>query len=102
MAKGRWSLPSPSRAKPPTPPQRIAKDSGMKTLSISNVVDSTISREADANFFTRAGREVAIPATKSFTTQLTALYMLALFLAEQKATLTRTEVTARVEALSML
>ena len=57
----------------------------MKTLSISNVVDSTISREADANFFTRAGKEVAIPATKSFTTQLTALYMLALFLAAQKA-----------------
>src|SRR5271165_2473420 len=85
-----------------TAAQRIAKDGGMKTLSISNVVDSTISREADANFFTRAGREVAIPATKSFTTQLTALYMLALFLAEQKATLTRTEVTARVEALSML
>src|SRR6516165_10594506 len=59
-----------------TAAQRIAKDSGMKTLSVSNVVDSTISREADANFFTRAGREVAIPATKSFTTQLTALYML--------------------------
>ena len=67
-----------------TAAQRIAKDSGMKTLSISNVVDSTISREADANFFTRAGREVAIPATKSFTTQLTALYMLALHLAALK------------------
>src|SRR5271165_3826196 len=85
-----------------TAAQRIAKDNGMKTLSISNVVDSTIAREADANFFTRAGKEVAIPATKSFTTQLTALYMLALFLAAQKETLTATEVTARVEALSTL
>ena len=85
-----------------TAAQRIAKENGMKTLSISNVVDSTISREADANFFTRAGREVAIPATKSFTTQLTALYMLALFLAAQKGTLTAAEVTARVEALSTL
>jgi len=85
-----------------TAAQRIAKDGGMKTLSISNVVDSTISREADANFFTRAGREIAIPATKSFTTQLTALYMLALFLAEQKATLTPGEITARVETLSTL
>ncbi len=82
--------------------QRTAKENGMKTLSISNVVDSTISREADANFFTFAGREVAIPATKSFTTQLTALYMLALFLAAQKETLTSAEVTARVEALSAL
>ena len=85
-----------------TAAQRIAKENGMKTLSISNVVDSTISREADANFFTCAGREVAIPATKSFTTQLTALYMLALFLAAQKETLTAAEVTARVEALSAL
>jgi glucosamine--fructose-6-phosphate aminotransferase (isomerizing) len=83
-----------------TAAQRIAKENGMKTLSISNVVDSTIAREADSNFFTRAGREVAIPATKSFTTQLTALYMLALFLAAQKQTLTAAEVTARVEALS--
>jgi glutamine---fructose-6-phosphate transaminase (isomerizing) len=85
-----------------TAAQRIAKDNGMKTLSISNVVDSTISREADANFFTRAGREVAIPATKSFTTQLTALYMLALFLAAQKQTLTPAEVASRVGALSTL
>ena len=85
-----------------TAAQRAAKENGMKTLSISNVVDSTISREADANFFTRAGKEVAIPATKSFTTQLTALYMLALFLAAQKATLSATEVKARVQALSTL
>jgi glucosamine--fructose-6-phosphate aminotransferase (isomerizing) len=85
-----------------TAAQRTAKENGMKTLSISNVVDSTISREADANFFTFAGREVAIPATKSFTTQLTALYMLALFLAAQKETLTAAEVTARVEVLSAL
>ena len=85
-----------------TAAQRAAKENGMKTLSISNVVDSTISREADANFFTRAGKELAIPATKSFTTQLTALYMLALYLAAQKATLSATEVKAKVQALSTL
>ena len=85
-----------------TAAQRIAKENGMKTLSISNVIDSTIAHEADANFFTRAGKEVAIPATKSFTTQLTALYMLALFLAAQKEMLTSAEVTARVHALSTL
>src|SRR5271157_4358360 len=85
-----------------TAAQRIAKENGMKTLSISNLVDSTISREADANFFTRAGREVAVPATKSFTTQLTALYMLALYLAAQKETLSGAEVTARVQALATL
>lgn len=85
-----------------TAAQRAAKDNGMKTLSISNVVDSTISREAEANFFTRAGREVAIPATKSFTTQLTALYMLALYLAALKGTLTVTEISAKVRELATL
>jgi glucosamine--fructose-6-phosphate aminotransferase (isomerizing) len=85
-----------------TAAQRIAKDSGMKTLSISNVVDSTISREADANFFTCAGKEVAIPATKSFTTQLTALYMLALHLAAQNGALTTSEVVARLQVFSEL
>ncbi len=85
-----------------TAAQRIAHENGKKTLSVSNVVDSTISREADANFFTCAGREVAIPATKSFTTQLTAMYMLALFLASHKATLSPGEVASRVMALSRL
>ena len=85
-----------------TAAQRIAKENGMKTLSISNVVDSTISREADANFFTRAGREIAIPATKSFTTQLTALYMLALYLAERRGTLSPAEIATRVQHLSAL
>lgn len=85
-----------------TAAQRIAKENGMRTLSISNVVDSTISREADANFFTRAGKEVAIPATKSFTTQLTALYMLALFLAMQRGTLSTADVLKRVRSLSTL
>ncbi len=85
-----------------TAAQRIAKQNGKKTLSISNVVDSTISREADANFFTCAGKEVAIPATKSFTTQLTAMYMLALFLAAHKGALTPVQVAAKVEALAQV
>ena len=81
---------------------RIAKEYGFRTLSISNVVDSTIAREADANLFTWAGKEVAIPATKSFTTQLTALYLLALFLAEQRGTLTREQISGRLNALRRL
>ena len=85
-----------------TAAQRIARQNGKKTLSISNVVDSTISHEADANFFTCAGREVAIPATKSFTTQLTAMYMLALYLAAQRGALTPAQVAVKVEALSQL
>ncbi len=85
-----------------TAAQRLAKENGKKTLSVSNVIDSTISHEADANFFTRAGQEVAIPATKSFTTQLTAMYMLALFLASHKATLSPGEVAGRLNSLAHL
>jgi len=81
---------------------RIAKECGFKTLSISNVVDSTIAREADANLFTWAGTEVAIPATKSFTTQLTALYLLALFLADTRSTLTHEQILERLNALREL
>ena len=85
-----------------TAAQRIAREYGFKTLSISNVVDSTIAREADANLFTWAGKEVAIPATKSFTTQLTALYLLALFLAEKRGTLSAHQVASRVKSLAQL
>jgi glutamine---fructose-6-phosphate transaminase (isomerizing) len=85
-----------------TAAQRLAKENGKKTLSISNVVDSTISHEADANFFTCAGQEVAIPATKSFTTQLTAMYMLALFLASHKGTLSPEQIASRLLALAQL
>ncbi len=85
-----------------TAAQRLAKENGKKTLSVSNVIDSTISHEADANFFTYAGKEVAIPATKSFTTQLTAMYMLALFLASHKGTLSGEQVARRLRSLSRL
>src|SRR6266702_183229 len=61
--------------------QRIAAEAGLTTLSICNVEDSTIVRETDGALFTYAGKEIAIPATKSFTTQLTAMYLFSLYLA---------------------
>ncbi len=54
-----------------TAAQREALNRGAKTVAISNVADSTISREASAKLKTCAGLEKAIPATKSFTSQLT-------------------------------
>jgi Glucosamine 6-phosphate synthetase, contains amidotransferase and phosphosugar isomerase domains len=82
--------------------QRIAAENGIKTLSISNVLGSTIAREADANVFTYAGTEFAIPATKSFTTQLTALYMFALFLSAGKAALDLSEIRNRMLMVSQI
>lgn len=67
--------------------QREAISSGSKTLALTNVQDSTVAREANAVLYTYAGREIAIPATKSFTTALAALYVLALFMAQCRGVL---------------
>ena len=79
---------------------RVAHDAAIKTLSISNVVESTIARESDGVLYTFAGKEVAIPATKSFTAQLTALYVLALYLASLRRTLTLHQVSRLVAELA--
>jgi glucosamine--fructose-6-phosphate aminotransferase (isomerizing) len=82
--------------------QRVAAENGIKTLSISNVHGSTIAREADAAVFTYAGTEFAVPATKSFTTQLTALYMFALFLSAGKEALDLDRIRERMLLISQI
>ncbi len=72
--------------------QREALTRGIKTIAISNMPDTTIVREASAALITGAGREVSIPATKSFTTQVTIAYLMALFLARKRGRIT-SEVT---------
>ncbi len=72
--------------------QREALTRGLKTIAISNVSPATITREAGAALITGAGPELAIPATKSFTTQLAILYLMALFLARKHGRMT-SEVT---------
>ncbi|HZQ95499.1 MAG TPA: isomerizing glutamine--fructose-6-phosphate transaminase [Candidatus Sulfotelmatobacter sp.] len=72
--------------------QREALTRGVKTIAISNVPDTTIVREAGAALISGAGPELSIPATKSFTTQLIILYLMALFLARKRGRMT-SEVT---------
>ena len=72
--------------------QREALTRGVKTIAVSNVADATIPREASAALITGAGPELAVPATKSFTTQVTILYLMALFLARKRGRMT-SEVT---------
>lgn len=72
--------------------QREALTRGVKTIAISNVPDTTIVREAGAALISGAGPELSVPATKSFTTQLTILYLMALFLARKRGRMT-SEVT---------
>lgn len=81
---------------------REALNRGAQTIGISNVAKSTITREATASLLTFAGPEQAVPATKSFTTQLAILHLFSLFLARRRGRVT-SEVTrvhlARLAAL---
>jgi glutamine---fructose-6-phosphate transaminase (isomerizing) len=85
-----------------TAAQREALNRGAKTVAISNVADSTISREASAKLHTSAGLEKAVPATKSFTTQLTILYLLSLFLARKRGRLTSETTRAHLNQLDSI
>jgi glucosamine--fructose-6-phosphate aminotransferase (isomerizing) len=79
--------------------QREALNRGAKTVAISNVADATITREASAALETMAGAEKAVPATKSFTTQLTLLYLFALFIARKRGRMTSEVTRAHLNAL---
>lgn len=79
--------------------QREALARGARTIAIANVEDSSIVREATAAFLTYAGREVSIPATKSFTGQLAALYLFALKLAAIRQSLPPEEIERRLKLI---
>ncbi len=81
---------------------RRAHAAGHETLAITNVASSTMAREATVSFPTEAGRERAIPATKSFTAQLLNLYLLSLLSAEVQGKLTPTQLRAKLADLSAL
>jgi glucosamine--fructose-6-phosphate aminotransferase (isomerizing) len=69
----------------------IARQRGAKILSICNVVDSSIPRRSDGVLYTHAGPEISVASTKAFTTQLTALYLLAVDLGRRRETLSRAQ-----------
>jgi glucosamine--fructose-6-phosphate aminotransferase (isomerizing) len=78
------------------------KELGAKTLAIVNAVGSSIAREADAVLYTHAGPEIGVASTKAFTTQLVALYLIALFLASRTGRITRDQVRQRLHELLKL
>ena len=61
---------------------KLAKSKGAKTLAVSNVVGSSITREADFTVYTHAGPEIAVASTKAYTAQITLLSILAIHFAE--------------------
>ena len=64
--------------------QREVKQRGGKTVAICNVIGSMLTREADGTLMTHAGPEIGVASTKAFTSQLTALFLLAMRLAQAK------------------
>jgi len=81
---------------------REARTRGLATAAITNNAASTMASEADSSLPTIAGKEKAIPATKSFTTQLTVLYLLTLYLARLGGRMTAQTVSAHLEHLKKL
>ena len=82
---------------------RHAKALGMqRTLAICNVAESALVRECALRFLTRAGPEIGVASTKAFTTQLAALFLLALILAKQNGRLTESEEALHLSALRHL
>ena len=79
-----------------------SKRLGAKTLAVTNVVGSSIAREADQVIYTWAGPEIAVASTKAYTTQLVAFFMLALYMAEIKGTQSHERVSELIEALRKL
>jgi glucosamine--fructose-6-phosphate aminotransferase (isomerizing) len=69
---------------------REAKRLGGAVLAVSNVMDSTLAREADGVFYTHAGPEIGVAASKTFTTQLIAMYLLGMALGRRRGTLSET------------
>ncbi len=72
-----------------TAAQREAKSKGSHTIAISNVMDSTIAREADGVIYTQAGPEISIASTKAFSAQMAALFLFALHLAQVRNNVSR-------------
>jgi glutamine---fructose-6-phosphate transaminase (isomerizing) len=82
-----------------TAAQREAKAKGSRTIAISNVVGSTIAREADGVIYTFAGPEISIASTKAFTAQMVVLFLFAVYLGQVRGSLNREQVREHIREL---
>jgi glutamine---fructose-6-phosphate transaminase (isomerizing) len=81
---------------------RLARERGASVLALTNIMGSQATREADAVLFTRAGVEIGVAATKTFTAQVSALALLALSLGHSRAALSDARAAVIARALSRL
>jgi glucosamine--fructose-6-phosphate aminotransferase (isomerizing) len=84
---------------------RLAREQGATVMALTNVMGSQATRDADTVLFTRAGVEVGVAATKTFTSQAAAMYLLGLWLAQERGTMAaerRRELIAELRSLPSL
>ncbi len=81
---------------------REAKEKGCKSLAICNVQGSMMTREADCTVYTHAGPEIGVASTKAFTSQMVAAYIFALYLAQERGTLSEDKLKWHAQHLSEL
>lgn len=81
---------------------RKAQELGVKVLGVVNVVGSTIAREADNVLYTWAGPEISVATTKAYSTQLAALYLLAVLFGDVRGTITGEEYNEMIQELKSL
>jgi glucosamine--fructose-6-phosphate aminotransferase (isomerizing) len=81
---------------------RLARDAGATVLTVTNIMGSQATRDADAVLYTRAGLEVGVAATKTFVAQVAAMYLVGLRLAELRGTLTAERIAELVADLKAL
>jgi glutamine---fructose-6-phosphate transaminase (isomerizing) len=78
---------------------RLARERGARTLGITNMMGSQLTREVDSVLFTRCGLEVGVAASKTFTAQVALFYLLALKLAQVRETLPEAEIQSLLEEI---
>jgi glucosamine--fructose-6-phosphate aminotransferase (isomerizing) len=81
---------------------RHAKRQGSRVIAVTNTVGSSLAREADGVLYTHAGPEIGVAATKTFSTQMVALHLTALYLAQVRASMFPDEIAEIVEDMRAL
>ncbi len=81
---------------------RLARESGAHTLAITNMMGTQIAREVDSVLYTRAGLEMAVASSKTFTAQVALLYLIALKLAQVRRTLPPDEIASLLDEVHSL
>ncbi|HMC07016.1 MAG TPA: glutamine--fructose-6-phosphate transaminase (isomerizing) [Solirubrobacterales bacterium] len=81
---------------------RLARESGAKVMALTNIMGSQATREADTVLFTRAGLEIGVAASKTFTAQVAAMYLIGLWLAQARGSLPQERIAELIAELKSL